>query len=99
MDGCWIVINRNFAPLRCWWNDPQQESNYVVLILPEVFGVNTWVRRVVDRLALGGVPSLAMPLFARTAPELDLGYSEKELVEGRRYKELTTTNEIFDDIS
>ena len=40
-----------------------------------------------------------MPLFARTAPELDLGYSEDDLIEGRRHKELTTTEQILADTS
>ena len=99
MEGRWIQIEQGPIPLRCWWNNPQKESKHVVLVLPEVFGVNSWVRSVVDRLAEQGIPALAMPLFARTAPELDLGYTEDDLVEGRRHKEQTTTQQILDDAS
>ena len=99
MEGRWVQIEQGPVPLRCWWNNPQKESKHVVLVLPEVFGVNSWVRSVVDRLAEQGIPALAMPLFARTAPELDLGYSEDDLVEGRRHKEQTTTQQILDDAS
>ena len=89
MDGRWVQIEQGPVPLRCWWNNPQKESKNVVLVLPEVFGVNSWVRSVVDRLAEQGIPALAMPLFARTAPELDLGYADDELTEGCRHKEQT----------
>ena len=99
MAGNWVVVEKGSVPLRCWWNSPDQDSNHIVLVLPEVFGVNSWVRTVVDRLAERGVAALAMPLFARTAPELELGYSEEDLVEGRRHKELTTTEQILADAS
>ena len=48
MEGRWVQIEQGPVPLRCWWNNPQKESKYVVLVLPEVFGVNSWVRSVVD---------------------------------------------------
>ena len=68
-------------------------------MLPEVFGVNGWVRSVADRLAAAGVPALALPLFARTAPGLDLSYSDQDLAEGRRHKDATTVDQIFADVS
>ena len=55
----------------------------VYIVLPEVFGVNAWVRSVADRLAAQGIPALAVPLFARTAPELELGYETSDLAQGR----------------
>jgi len=75
MAGRWVVIDGGQVPLRCVWADPNKDNQNVVLVLPEVFGINSWVRAVVDRLEEKGIASLAMPLFART-PELDLGYSK-----------------------
>ena len=71
----------------------------VYIVLPEVFGVNAWVRSVAERLAAQGCPALAVPLFARTAPELELGYSNTDLIEGRRHKEATTTEQILRDVA
>ena len=99
MAGRWVVIDGGQVPLRCWWANTNKGNQNVVLVLPEVFGINSWVRSVVDRLEEKGIASLAMPLFARTAPELDLGYSEDDLIEGRRHKELTTTEQILADTS
>ena len=79
--GDWVDLTTGAVPLRCWWSptiaaldnmadiSPQKR---VVIVLPEAFGVNGWVCSVADRLAAAGVPALAMPLFARTVPGLDL---------------------------
>ena len=40
-----------------------------------------------------------MPLFARTAPELDLAYETSDLAQGRRHKDATTTDQILSDLS
>ena len=104
MKSEWIVIKEGSVPLRCWWSKPSQGRdeivegpNRVALVLPEIFGVNNWVRSVADRLATRGIPALAMPLFSRTAPELELGYSEDNLIEGRRHKDSTSMEQILTD--
>ncbi len=99
MAGKWVEIEEGPIPLRCWWNNPSQGTKQIVLVLPEIFGINSWVRSVVDRLAGYGFASLAMPLFARTAPYLELGYSEEDLLKGRMHKELTTMGQILIDAS
>ncbi|MCT0224993.1 dienelactone hydrolase family protein [Synechococcus sp. CS-1328] len=84
--------------LRCWWEPAR--GGYCrggVLVLPEVFGVNGWVRGTAGRLAAEGYAALAMPLFSRTAPELDLPYDTASLVEGRHHKDQTTTAQILAD--
>jgi carboxymethylenebutenolidase len=64
-----------------------------------VFGVNAWVRSVADRLAAHGHPALAVPLFARTAPDLELAYETSDLAQGRRHKDATTTEQILADVA
>ena len=68
-------------------------------MLPEVFGVNAWVRSVADRLAVQGHWALALPLFARTAPGLELAYEPCDLAEGRRHKDATTAAQILADVA
>ena len=86
--GHWVEVPGRDVPLRSWWADADQKQhdiesisarNSVVIVLPEVFGINRWVRSVAERIAASGVPALAMPLFARTAPSLDLGYGDADL--------------------
>ena len=105
--GDWVQVLGSDVPLRCWWCDPDAKKHEiedintrrrVVLVLPEVFGINHWVRSVAERVAEAGVPALVMPLFARTAPTLDLGYNDSDLTEGRRHKDATTTDQMLADV-
>ena len=99
MEGRWVQIKQGSAPLSCWWNNPWKESKHGVLVLPELFGINSWVKRVVDRLAEKVIPALAMPLFTRIEPKLCLGYGEDDLTEERGRRDQTTTQQILDDAS
>lgn len=97
----WVTIDPGQGVgLRCWWARPAQgEPRAGVLVLPEVFGVNGWVRSVAERLASHGYGALAMPLFSRTAPLLELDYDEESLAVGRSHKEKTTTVQLLRDVS
>ena len=85
----WLTISGSDAPLRCWFERPQQPRS-LVLVLPEVFGINSWLRDVASRLVAAGHGVLVMPLFARTAPELDVGYDAAGLAEGRQHRDAVT---------
>ena len=106
--SCWVELANGAVPLRCWWAEPEAIGNDIeskslrnraYIVLPEVFGVNAWVRSVADRLAAHGHPALAVPLFARTAPGLELAYQPSDLAEGRRHKDATTAEQILSDIA
>jgi len=104
----WVELVNGAVPLRCWWaesdaslNDIEWKSctNRAYIVLPEVFGVNAWVRSVTDRLAAQGHPALAVPLFARTAPDLELAYEEADLAQGRHHKDATSADQILGDVA
>lgn len=105
--GSWLTLPPQAAgqvPLETWLALPPAgtpragQPKAGVLVLPEVFGINAWVRSVAGRLALASYAALAVPLFARTAPALELGYGEADLLEGRSHKERTTTPELLEDL-
>ena len=57
--GDWVDSRSGAVPLRCWWSptasrldDISNKSTQfrVVIVLSELFGVNSWVRSVADRL-------------------------------------------------
>lgn len=98
----WQSLAGPDVPLHCWWapaSGTSARQDRAVLVLPEVFGVNAWVRSVADRLALAGVSALAMPLFARTAPRLELGYDPESLAEGRHHKDQAHAASILADLA
>ena len=86
--------------LPAWWARPvTQEPRGAVLVLPEVFGVNGWVRSVADRLAGEGYAALAISTFARTAPGLDAGYDEAGLAAGREHRDRVTADQLLADVA
>ena len=104
----WVSVVNGPLTLRFWWSIPAElrhdknqisSPKRIYIVLPEVFGVNAWVRSVADRLAAQGIPALAVPLFARTAPELELGYETSDLAQGRAHKDATTAQQILSDVS
>ena len=104
----WVEVLNGPVLLRCWWAKSQTNANdidsksltkRVYIVLPEVFGVHAWVRSVADRLAAHGHSALAVPLFARTAPDLELAYETSDLAQGRRHKDATTTDQILSDVA
>ena len=95
----WTNIYSADLPLRSWWVDSDNECEYVSIVLPEVFGLNNWIRNFSEKLAEQNVTVLALPLYGRTAPNLDLAYSEQDLELGRHHKNLTTLKDITEDVS
>tara|TARA_B100000945_G_scaffold262661_1_gene221265 strand:+ start:19 stop:681 length:663 start_codon:yes stop_codon:yes gene_type:complete len=79
--------------------DSGNECEYASIVLPEVFGINNWIRNFSEKLAEQNVSVLALPLYGRTAPNLDLGYREEDLKLGRHHKNLTTSKNIIEDVS
>ena len=99
MKGKWTNIYSGELPLRSWWVDSGNKCEYISIVLPEVFGINHWIRSFSEKLASQNIPVLALPLYGRTAPKLDLGYNEEDLKLGRKHKNLTTLKNIIEDVS
>ena len=95
----WTKIYSGDLPLRSWWVDSGNECKFISIVLPEVFGINNWIRSFSRKLAKQNIPVLALPLYGRTAPKLDLAYSEEDLKLGRHHKNLTTSKNIIKDVS
>ena len=99
MQGQWTNIYNDDLALRSWWVDSVNDCKYVSIVLPEVFGINNWIRNFSEKLAQQNVSVLALPLYGRTAPNLDLEYNEEDLKLGRHHKNLTTLKNIIEDVS
>ena len=99
MKGQWTNIYSGDLALRSWWVDSVNGCKYVSIVLPEVFGINNWIKSFSEKLAQQNVSVLALPLYGRTAPNLDLAYSEEDLKLGRHHKNLTTLENIIEDVS
>lgn len=69
-----------------------------VVVLQEVFGVNSHIREVAERLAGAGYVAIAPHIYHRQAPGFEVGYAEADLELGRKYKLGTRAEELLSDI-
>jgi carboxymethylenebutenolidase len=65
--------------LQAWCVRPAGEPRGTVVVLQEIFGVNSHIRAVADRFAAEGYVALAPTLFDRVAPQFETGYTPAEM--------------------
>jgi carboxymethylenebutenolidase len=68
-----------------------------VIVFQEIFGINIHIREVTERFAREGYVAIAPALYQRTAPGFDVGYTQEEVLLGRKHKEQTKATELMGD--
>jgi len=69
-----------------------------VVVIPEIFGVNSHIRDVTERIAKAGYIAIAPAIYQRQAPGFEVGYTSADMELGRKYKDQTTAHELLSDI-
>ncbi|MEG4218739.1 dienelactone hydrolase family protein [Microcoleus sp. Pol14C6] len=69
-----------------------------VIVIQEIFGVNSHIREVTERIAKEGYVAIAPAIYQRQAPGFETGYTPESIQIGREYKEKTTASELLSDI-
>jgi carboxymethylenebutenolidase len=69
-----------------------------IIVLQEIFGVNTHIRAVTERIASLGYVAIAPALFDRVAPGFDVGYTGAEVELGRTHADNTSAPQLLTDI-
>ncbi|WP_035988703.1 dienelactone hydrolase family protein [Leptolyngbya sp. KIOST-1] len=69
-----------------------------VVVIQEVFGVNSHIREVTERIAGAGYVAIAPHIYHRQAPGFEVGYGEEDLALGRQYKQGTTAAQLLADV-
>jgi carboxymethylenebutenolidase len=62
--------------------EPAGKPKAAVVVLQEIFGVNSHIRDVTDRFAAQGYLAIAPATFERVKPGVDIGYNEATMKEG-----------------
>lgn len=73
--------------LQAWEARPAGAPRGAVVVLQEIFGVNSHIRAVCDRLAAQGWLAVAPALFDRVSRGRELGYDQASIAAGRAGKE------------
>lgn len=65
--------------------EPQGKPKGGIVVAQEIFGVNSHIRNICDRLAAAGYVAVAPALFDRFVRDFESGYSPEEVAHARTY--------------
>jgi len=78
---------------------PTGEGAYPgIVVIQEIFGVNSHIRDVTERIAKEGYIAIAPAIYQRIAPGFETGYTPEDIEIGRKYKDQTKASELLSDI-
>jgi carboxymethylenebutenolidase len=75
-----------------------QDAKKGVVVIQEIFGVNSHIRNVVDRFAEKGYLAIAPAVFDRAEPGIDIGYGPDDRQKGIAARQKLTDDKTLQDI-
>jgi carboxymethylenebutenolidase len=78
---------------------PPGKARGAVIVLQEIFGVNSHIRAVADGFASAGYTAIAPAFFDRVRRGIELGYSQQDIQEGRGYMQQLKLEDTLKDLS
>jgi carboxymethylenebutenolidase len=94
------LMARDGHEFRAWLAAPPSgRPKGAVVVLQEIFGVNSHIRAVTDSFAAEGYVAVAPSLFDRVRMGIELGYADKDLQEGRGYVMQLKQDQTLKDVS
>lgn len=65
--------------------DPASKPKGSIVVIQEIFGVNSHIRNICDRLAAEGYVALAPAIFDRIEPNFESGYTPEDVAVARKF--------------
>jgi carboxymethylenebutenolidase len=79
--------------------DPPGKPRGGLVVVQEIFGVNSHIRGVADGFAADGYLAIAPALFDRVERGLDIGYSQPEIDRGRALMQKLSLDDALKDVA
>ena len=79
--------------------DPPGKPRGGIVVVQEIFGVNSHIRGVADGFAADGYLAIAPALFDRVERGLDIGYSQPEIERGRALMQKMSMDDALKDVT
>ena len=77
--------------------EPAGKARGALIVVMEIFGVNSHIKRVTDEYAADGYLAIAPAFFDRVQPGLDVGYSPPEIETARALMQKMNFNDALKD--
>ena len=79
--------------------EPAGKPRGALVVIQEIFGVNSHIRGVADGYAADGYLAIAPALFDRTERGVDIGYSQPEIERGRAIMQKVPLDDALKDVA
>lgn len=80
---CWVDLDVTGEPMPAFIARPEGTPRAGMIVIQEIFGVNSDMQRVASLLASTGYLAAAPAIFHRTDPHFDAGHDEAGIAKGR----------------
>ena len=77
--------------------DPSGKPRGAIVVIQEIFGVNSHIKNVADGYAADGYVAIAPAMFDRAQKNVDLGYSPDDIAKGRDIRAKVTADMAMKD--
>lgn len=78
---------------------PEGTARGGVVLLQEIFGVNSHIRGLVDGFATAGYDTIAPALYDRIEPGIELGYTDDDVTRGRELRSAVAIDDVVLDVA
>jgi carboxymethylenebutenolidase len=85
--GHHVSISTLHGTIGGWRADPSIPAKGAVIVVQEIFGLNSHIRSVVDNFAKHGFIAIAPALFDLIEHDIELGYTEADVERGRELRD------------
>lgn len=79
--------------------DPAGKPKGAIVVIQEIFGVNSHIRELCDGFAKDGYVALAPALFDRTKRGVELGYTQPDIEAGRDLRGKVSWDDVIHDVT
>jgi carboxymethylenebutenolidase len=93
------IMARDGHEFQAYLSPPPGKPQGAVVVLQEIFGVNSYIRGVTDDFAKQGYTAIAPALFDRIRRSIELGYAPADMQEGRGYVQQLKLDETLKDVA
>jgi carboxymethylenebutenolidase len=93
------IMARDGHEFQAWLAAASGRARGAVVVLQEIFGLNSHIRAVTDGFAAEGYTAIAPSLFDRIRRGIQLGYTQADMQEGVGYRAQLKTETVMKDIA
>jgi carboxymethylenebutenolidase len=93
------IMARDGHEFQAWLAAPPGRPRGAVVVVQEIFGVNSHIRAVTDGYAAEGYVAIAPALFDRVRRRIELGYSAEQMQEGQGYVKQLQRPQVLADLA